>query len=43
LRRELAALENSVARSFVEEDDRRRANLADFQGLGGSSSRRDEI
>ena len=42
LRRELAALENSVARSFVEEDDRRRANLADFQGLGGSSSRRDE-
>jgi uncharacterized membrane protein len=43
LRRELAALENSIARTFVEEEDRRRANLGDFQGLGGSSSRSDEI
>jgi uncharacterized membrane protein len=43
LRRELAALEASIARSFVELDDRRRANFGDFQGLGGSSSRTDEI
>lgn len=43
LRRELAALEGSIARSFVELDDRRRANFGDFQGLGGSSSRSDEI
>lgn len=43
LRRELAALESSIARSFVELDDRRRANFGDFQGLGGSSSRSDEI
>lgn len=43
LRRELAALETSTARTFVELDDRRRANFGDFQGLGGSSSRSDEI
>lgn len=41
LRRELTALENSVGRSFIEAEDRRRAGVADFQGLGGSSSRAD--
>ena len=39
LHRELALLEQTVARSFPESEDRRRANTADLQGLGGSSSR----
>lgn len=39
LRRELELLERSVARSFVDSEDRRRANIGDVQGLGGSSSR----
>ncbi len=39
LHRELALLEQTVARSFPENEDRRRANTADLQGLGGSSSR----
>lgn len=43
LKRELSALEASIARSFVDAEDRRRANLGDFQGLGGSSARIDEI
>ena len=39
LQRELASLENSVARNFIESDDRRRAHFGDLQGLGGSSAR----
>lgn len=41
LRRELELLEHSVARSFPEADDRRRASVGDVQGLGGSSLRTD--
>lgn len=41
LQRELALLEQTVARSFPESEDRRRANIGDLQGLGGSSSRSD--
>lgn len=41
LHRELALLEQTVARSFPEIEDRRRANTGDLQGLGGSSSRVD--
>ena len=41
LRRELDLLEKSVARSFADPEDRRRANIGDLQGLGGSSSRKD--
>ena len=41
LRQELELLERSVARSFPDPEDRRRANTGDFQGLGGSSSRED--
>ena len=39
LSRELELLEKSVARSFADSEDRRRANTGDVQGLGGSSSR----
>jgi uncharacterized membrane protein len=39
LQRELDLLEKSVARSFPEPEDQRRANIGDFQGLGGSSNR----
>ena len=39
LRRELELLERSVARSFPDSEDRKRANIGDVQGLGGSSSR----
>lgn len=42
LRRELTALEGSVARTFVEAEDRRRANFGDFQGLGGAAARTDD-
>src|SRR6185436_11198346 len=38
-----SALEACIARSFVEAEDHRRANLGDFQELGGSSARTDEI
>ncbi|MCA0301696.1 MAG: DUF2254 domain-containing protein [Proteobacteria bacterium] len=41
LRRELGLLERTVARSFVEDEDRRRAGIGDLQGLGGSSTRSD--
>jgi uncharacterized membrane protein len=41
LRRELELLEKSVVRSFLDAEDRRRANIGDFQGLGGSSLRGD--
>jgi uncharacterized membrane protein len=41
LHRELALLEQTVARSFPESEDRRLANTGDLQGLGGSSSRSD--
>lgn len=42
LERELAALENCVARNFAEAEDRRRAHTGDLQGLGGSSARTDD-
>lgn len=42
LQSELALLEQTVARSFPELEDRRRANTGDLQGLGGSSSRSDD-
>jgi uncharacterized membrane protein len=41
LRAELDLLERSNARNFAEAEDKRRANIADFQGLGGSSNRVD--
>jgi|EndMetStandDraft_8_1072994.scaffolds.fasta_scaffold67051_2 uncharacterized membrane protein len=41
LRVELDLLERAVTRHFVEPEDRRRANIGDFQGLGGSSVRTD--
>jgi uncharacterized membrane protein len=41
LRRELRLLERAVARNFVEPEDCHRANIGDFQGLGGSSVRTD--
>jgi hypothetical protein len=41
LQRELALLEQTVARYFPEIEDRRRANVGDLQGLGGSSTRSD--
>jgi uncharacterized membrane protein len=39
LGRELDLLARNVERCFAEAEDRRRANIGDFQGLGGSSSR----
>ena len=42
LQTELALLEQTVARAFPDPEDRRRANTADLQGLGGSSGRSDE-
>jgi len=42
LQRELATLESSIARSFPDAADQRRANFGDLQGLGGSSSRTDD-
>jgi uncharacterized membrane protein len=36
LREELALLAKAVERSFHDEEDRRRAGVADFQGVGGS-------
>jgi uncharacterized membrane protein len=41
LLRELELVEKSVASSFSDAEDRRRANIGDAQGLGGSSSRTD--
>ena len=41
LQRELDLLGRNVERSFAEAEDRRRANVADVQGLGGSSLRTD--
>ncbi|MDI1287081.1 MAG: DUF2254 domain-containing protein [Reyranella sp.] len=41
LERELELLARSVEHCFAEAEDRRRANIADFQGLGGSSLRTD--
>ena len=38
LDQELALLCASVNRSFDDEEDRRRASIADFQGMGGSDS-----
>ena len=38
---ELELLDKTVARSFAEPEDRRRANTGDFQGLGGSAKRAD--
>lgn len=42
LHRELALLEQTVARTFAEPEDRVRANKGDLQGLGGSSGRSDD-
>ncbi len=36
LRQELALLNNAVLRKFPDEEDRRRAGIADYQGVGGS-------
>jgi uncharacterized membrane protein len=36
LRAELATLDKSVRRTFPDEEDRRLATEADFQGIGGS-------
>ncbi len=38
LRAELALLGNAVGRSFQDEEDRKRAAVADYQGIGGSDS-----
>ncbi|HEX3152315.1 MAG TPA: DUF2254 domain-containing protein [Gemmataceae bacterium] len=38
LREELALLNKAVERHFADEVDRRRAGVADFQGVGGSES-----
>jgi uncharacterized membrane protein len=38
LRQELALLNSAVARRFFDEEDRRLAGIADYQGVGGSDS-----
>jgi len=38
LRQELALLNTAVARKFPDEEDRKRAGVADYQGIGGSDS-----
>ena len=38
LEAELALLGSAVARGFLDEEDRKRAAVADFQGVGGSES-----
>jgi uncharacterized membrane protein len=38
LRAELALLNSAVARKFPDEEDRKRAGVADYQGVGGSDS-----
>ncbi|MBA4187810.1 MAG: DUF2254 domain-containing protein [Planctomycetaceae bacterium] len=38
LQQELAMLNNAVARKFPDEDDRKRAGIGDYQGVGGSDS-----
>ena len=38
LRQELARLGNAVEREFQDEEDRRRAKVADYQGVGASES-----
>jgi hypothetical protein len=38
LRDELALLGSAVERSFKDEEDRRRAKVADYQGVGASES-----
>jgi uncharacterized membrane protein len=38
LQKELAVLGNAIARNFDDEEDRKRANVADCQGVGGSDS-----
>jgi uncharacterized membrane protein len=42
LREELAMLQQAVERAFPDERDRRRAHTGDLQGIGHSSSARDE-
>jgi hypothetical protein len=37
LRQELALLHNAVERGYPEAEDRRRAEVSDRQGIGGSS------
>ena len=38
LAEELVLLGSAIKRSFPDEEDRRRAGVADFQGVGGSES-----
>ncbi|WP_439622612.1 DUF2254 domain-containing protein [Gemmata sp.] len=38
LRQELEMLDSAVARKFPDEEDRRRANVSDYQGVGGSDA-----
>src|SRR5262249_47311085 len=38
LQQELALLNSAVARKFPDEEDRKRAGIADYQGVGGSDS-----
>ena len=38
LQQELAMLNSAVARKFPDEEDRRRANVSDYQGVGGSDA-----
>jgi uncharacterized membrane protein len=38
LREELAMLGSAVVRRFSDEEDRKRAGIADYQGVGGSDS-----
>jgi hypothetical protein len=38
LEQELALLNSAVKRRFQDEEDRKRAGVGDFQGVGGSDS-----
>ena len=38
LERELALMKTEVIRRFQDEEDRKRAEVADYQGVGGSDS-----
>jgi uncharacterized membrane protein len=38
LQQELALLKSAVARKFPDEEDRRRAGIGDYQGVGGSEA-----
>ena len=38
LQKEMALLRHAIERKFEDEEDRKRANVADYQGVGGSES-----